>query len=141
MEANRKIVEQHGIRGAVLRQEQMEVASQYRAQGTPMGYRIDAAGRIASELTIGGEALLQLAGRAPHPDKRGPAGKGSSYEGRTSCSAWPSGALFTRHASRVLVDSAGATSSAVSGRRATRTIWDSQPGDGYQHVEFRTPAG
>jgi peroxiredoxin len=40
----------------------MEVASQYRAQGTPMGYRIDAAGKIASELVIGAEPLLQLAG-------------------------------------------------------------------------------
>jgi peroxiredoxin len=79
---NRKLVEQHGIRCVVLRQEQMEIASQYRAQGTPMGYRIDAAGKIASELAVGAEPLLQLAatpfsrvpsGRAPsgnhkHPD-------------------------------------------------------------------------
>ncbi len=60
-EENRKLVDQHGIRCVVLLQEQMQVASQYRAQGTPMGYRIDGAGRIASELTIGGEPLLQLA--------------------------------------------------------------------------------
>jgi peroxiredoxin len=60
-EANRKLVAQHGIRCMVLLQEQMEVASQYRAQGTPMGYRIDAEGRIASELAVGGEALFQLA--------------------------------------------------------------------------------
>src|SRR4029079_10424621 len=39
----------------------LQVASQYRAQGTPMGYRIDAAGRIASELTVGADALLKLA--------------------------------------------------------------------------------
>ncbi|MCE9527110.1 MAG: peroxiredoxin family protein [Planctomycetales bacterium] len=58
---NRKLVEKYGIRCVVLLQEQMEVASQFRAQGTPMGYRIDAAGRIASELTVGGEALLKLA--------------------------------------------------------------------------------
>lgn len=82
VEVNRKLVEQHGIRCTVLQQEQMEVASQYRAQGTPMGYRIDAAGKIASELTIGGEALLQLAERATSPDRRGPTGAGSSHEGK-----------------------------------------------------------
>jgi peroxiredoxin len=65
---NRGLIERYGIRCVVLRQEQMEVASQYRAHGTPMGYRIDAAGRIASELAIGAEPLLQLAGAsAPRP--------------------------------------------------------------------------
>src|SRR5215813_1519313 len=39
---NRQLVERHGIRCVVVRQEQMEVASQFRAAGTPMGYRIDA---------------------------------------------------------------------------------------------------
>jgi peroxiredoxin len=58
---NRKLVEQYGIRCVVLRQEQMEVATQYRAQGTPMGYRIDAAGKIASDLVVGAEPLLKLA--------------------------------------------------------------------------------
>jgi len=60
-EANRRLVEQYGIHFVVLLQEQMEIASQYRAQGTPMGYRIDAEGRIASELSVGAEPLLQLA--------------------------------------------------------------------------------
>jgi peroxiredoxin len=58
---NRQFVEQHGIRCLALLQKQGEVATQYRAQGTPMGYRIDASGRIASELTVGAEALLLLA--------------------------------------------------------------------------------
>jgi hypothetical protein len=54
-------IEQFGIRCVVLLQEQMEVASQYRAQGTPMGYRIDREGRIASDLAVGAESLLKLA--------------------------------------------------------------------------------
>jgi peroxiredoxin len=65
LEENRKIVERHGIRCVVLRQEEMEVASRFRAQGTPMGYRIDKEGRIASDLTVGAEALLKLAERIP----------------------------------------------------------------------------
>ncbi len=58
---NRKLVEQYGIRCLVLLQEHMEVAAKYGAQGTPMGYRIDGAGRIASELAVGAEPLLRLA--------------------------------------------------------------------------------
>jgi peroxiredoxin len=60
-EENRKLVEHFGIRCPVLLQEQMEVAAKYRAQRTPMGYRINGAGRIASELAVGAEALLRLA--------------------------------------------------------------------------------
>ncbi len=69
---NRKLVEQHGIRCTVLLQKEMEVASQYRAQGTPMGYRIDAEGRIASELAVGADPLLALAAA---PYSRVPAGR------------------------------------------------------------------
>jgi peroxiredoxin len=58
---NRKLVEQYGIRCLVLLQEQMEVATKYRAVGTPMGYQIDGAGRITSELAVGAESLLRLA--------------------------------------------------------------------------------
>ncbi len=60
---NRQLVERYGIRCRVLLQEQMEVANQFRAQGTPMGYRIDSQGRIASELAVGAEPLLKLASR------------------------------------------------------------------------------
>jgi peroxiredoxin len=67
VDENRKFVEQHGIRCTVLVQEQMEVAAQFRAQGTPMGYRIDADGKIASELAVGGEALLELAAAPRNP--------------------------------------------------------------------------
>lgn len=65
IEENRQFVERYGIRCPVLLQNQMEVATRYGAQGTPMGYRIDKAGRIASELTVGAEALLQLADGKP----------------------------------------------------------------------------
>jgi peroxiredoxin len=81
---NRKLVAQYGIRCLVLLQVEMEIASKFHAQGTPMGYRIDGTGRIASELALGAEPLLQLAaeisprpnelaapsnGSAPHDDK------------------------------------------------------------------------
>src|SRR5262249_9406943 len=72
---NHRFVEQYGIRCTVLRQEEMEVAALYRALGTPMGYRIDAAGRLASELAVGGRALLQLAARAPALQAAGPSGQ------------------------------------------------------------------
>jgi peroxiredoxin len=86
-EENRKLIAQHGIRCLVLLQKEMEVASKFRAQGTPMGYRIDGTGRIASELTVGAEPLLKLAAAAvgrgsPDParmiDHRSP---GHSHEG------------------------------------------------------------
>src|SRR5262245_32283339 len=75
-DANRQLGGRYGIRCVALRQGQMEVAAQSRAQGTPMGYRIDAGGRPASELTVGGEPLLQLAARAPRSQAPGPGGNG-----------------------------------------------------------------
>ena len=81
-EENRKLVERYGIRCLVLLQEQMEVAAQYRAQGTPMGYRIDGAGRIASELAVGAEPLLRLATTlAPEQIEPGAAVNGSASHG------------------------------------------------------------
>lgn len=67
MDENRKLIEQHGIRSIVLLQEEMKVATLFRAQGTPMGYRIDPAGRIACELAVGAEAVLKLADKLPPP--------------------------------------------------------------------------
>ncbi len=58
---NRALFQQHGVRCVVLRQKQMDVATKYGAQGTPMGYRIDAEGCVASEMAAGAEALLRLA--------------------------------------------------------------------------------
>jgi peroxiredoxin len=80
---NRKLVEKHGIRFVILLQEQMEVAAQFRARGTPMGYRIDAAGRIASELAVGGESLLKLADQeAALPRAKSANGKGAAHTGQ-----------------------------------------------------------
>jgi peroxiredoxin len=64
---NRRLVERFGIRCVVLLQEGTEVAARYHARGTPTGYRIDADGRIASELAIGAEPMLKLAGPAAPP--------------------------------------------------------------------------
>ena len=83
VEENRRLIEQFGIRGPVLLQEQMEVAHQLRAQGTPMGYRIDAQGRIASELTVGAEPLLELASlKASQLHKIEGTGNGSASHGK-----------------------------------------------------------
>jgi peroxiredoxin len=60
-EANRTLFEEeHRVRFPVLLQEGAEVAGAYRANGTPSGYLIDAAGKIASPIAMGGEALMQL---------------------------------------------------------------------------------
>src|SRR5260370_662387 len=81
---NRKLVEQYGIRCLVLLQAESEVASKYRAQGTPMGYRIDGRGRIASELTVGAQPLLELATAA--------VGRGSPDPARMMNGSAPHGA-------------------------------------------------
>jgi peroxiredoxin len=60
LQVNREFFEAHGIRCPVLVQEQMEVASRYQCQGTPMGYLIDAEGKIDSPLAVGADALLAL---------------------------------------------------------------------------------
>ena len=82
VEENRKLVEHYDIRCLVLLQEQMEVAAKYGAQGTPMGYRIDGAGRIASALAVGAEPLLRLATTlAPGPTEPHAAANGSAPHG------------------------------------------------------------
>jgi peroxiredoxin len=66
-EASRRLVTEHGLRGPVLLQQQMEVAAVYHVRGTPMGYVIDERGMIASELAVGAQALLALATPARAP--------------------------------------------------------------------------
>src|SRR5262249_21801679 len=59
-EANRTLFEEQKVNCAVLLQKESEIADAYRANGTPSGYLIDAEGKIASGLVMGGEALLEL---------------------------------------------------------------------------------
>jgi hypothetical protein len=48
----------------VLLQGETDVVARYQAYGTPTGYLIDDAGRLASGLAVGSQALLALAGAA-----------------------------------------------------------------------------
>lgn len=79
VEQNRTLVAEHDIRCPVLLQHSTEVTSRYGAHGTPMGYLIDEQGRIASDLAVGAQALLELydaPARPPEPSngKNGHAG-------------------------------------------------------------------
>jgi peroxiredoxin len=67
VETNRRLFQKHGVRCPVLLQEGTEVASQYHAHGTPMGYLIDEQGAIAGDLTAGAPALLALAEAGGNP--------------------------------------------------------------------------
>jgi peroxiredoxin len=60
-EANRQLFQTQGIDCLVLLQKDMEVAAQYKAPGTPVGYLLNEKGELASELTIGAAALVALA--------------------------------------------------------------------------------
>jgi peroxiredoxin len=60
-EANRRLIEEYDIRCPVLLQPQNEVGDRYHVTGTPMGYLIDAEGKIASALAVGAEAVFALA--------------------------------------------------------------------------------
>lgn len=61
VDANR-LFNNNQIAFPVLLQKKMEIAAAYKANGTPSGYLINSDGKIASELAIGGEALLVLLG-------------------------------------------------------------------------------
>jgi peroxiredoxin len=59
-EKNRELFLEHKLDCPVLLQKDAEVAAAYQTRGTPSGYLISAEGKIASELAMGGEALLKL---------------------------------------------------------------------------------
>src|SRR6516162_5643935 len=77
VEANRKMFNQHKVTCPVLLQKDMEVATAYKANGTPTGYLINSEGRIASELAVGAETLLALArGQGVNGMEQEPVGDG-----------------------------------------------------------------
>ena len=78
-EANRKLLAEHGIDCPALLQKQMEVASLFQVSGTPIGYRLDTEGNIASEIAIGGDALLRLAKPAEAPGESKAAANGNGH--------------------------------------------------------------
>jgi peroxiredoxin len=59
-EDNREFMLEHGLTCPIWLQTGMEVASRFNVAGTPIGYLIDAEGRIASPRTVGPDALLAL---------------------------------------------------------------------------------
>jgi peroxiredoxin len=73
VEENGRLVARFQIRGPVLVQAGMEVAAAYRVTGTPRGNLIDDAGRIASDLAAGAQALLAL-GQSRQDAADGPTG-------------------------------------------------------------------
>jgi peroxiredoxin len=74
-DAHRKLAAEHGWHSDVLIEPEYDVMSSYQTQGTPSGYLIDAEGRIASPLALGGEPLLALLDtepqQAPAPTENG----------------------------------------------------------------------
>lgn len=92
-EENRLFFDEHGIRGPVFLQREMEVAAEYSIGGTPMGYLVDGEGRIASELAIGANALLALAGGPEAGSGRPSVANRSLSESRLRRDGLPAGTL------------------------------------------------
>jgi peroxiredoxin/uncharacterized membrane protein YphA (DoxX/SURF4 family) len=84
LEANRANADAHGLR-KVLLQERYEVAEAYLFAGTPSAVLVDAAGRVASPLSAGAEAirsLLRWAVIEPAPLPLLPTQDRSNYHGQ-----------------------------------------------------------
>lgn len=77
-EENRQMAEAFGIRCPLLLDDMMKVSSMYKSSGTPTGYLIDTQGLIASELTIGAQALLAL---SELPSSKGDGGNSNLGDG------------------------------------------------------------
>lgn len=72
-EKNRRFFSEQKIACPGPLQQGTEVTEAYQASGTPTGYLINVEGKIASQLAIGAEALLALAGGNSQPQPSAPA--------------------------------------------------------------------
>jgi len=70
---------EHGWTCDVVFEESWDVANSFGAGGTPMGYLLDAEGRIASALTAGAEGLLELGKSIPHANGSNGNGSGNGH--------------------------------------------------------------
>lgn len=64
VEANRKKSEEHDVTFPVGLQRKWEISREYGMFATPIGYLIDESGVLASDVAVGGDAILKLAYRA-----------------------------------------------------------------------------
>jgi peroxiredoxin len=64
VEENRKKVAQYGLSFPVVLQKHWEVSRSYAMFATPVGYIVDETGVLASDVAVGGEAILAAASRA-----------------------------------------------------------------------------
>jgi peroxiredoxin len=79
IEVNRTLFAEFKVSCSVLLQKGSEVAQVYKADGTPSGYLIDADGKIASELVMGGDELLKvLEGNGESRKQKAEIGRGLS---------------------------------------------------------------
>jgi hypothetical protein len=86
--ANRAKAAEHGLTFPVVLQQQWEVSRDYAMFATPVGYLIDAAGVIATEVAVGVEAILALlagAGMMQSPEPCRKCGKPRSECGDGNC--------------------------------------------------------
>jgi peroxiredoxin len=65
VDAHKELARSDNWRCDVVVEEAWDVAGAYEAIGTPSGYLIDSEGRIASELALGGDAVLALVDAEP----------------------------------------------------------------------------
>jgi peroxiredoxin len=66
-DANRAKAAQHGLTFPIVLQRQWEISREYAMFSTPIAYRIDAEGVIASDVAIGVEPILALLSDPPLP--------------------------------------------------------------------------